>query len=147
MLRSETHFTASSENILKHSGVISSLMQGSTICLSTPVSWQDSAQSRKLTCSSGSSVFITGRAHRISNNTTPKEYTSDFLVRRRSKNYSGSKYPKDPFTAVLTCALSLSVHALDRPKSETLAINLSSSRMLVVLTSRWMIPCSVPVWR
>ncbi|KAF7838495.1 putative receptor-like protein kinase [Senna tora] len=48
----------------------------------------------------------------------------------------GSRYPKLPFTAVLTWVFS--GFALDSPKSETLATKFSSNSMFVVFTSLWM---------
>ncbi|WRX16291.1 hypothetical protein QQP08_008778, partial [Theobroma cacao] len=73
---SAKHFSAASANFFIDSGLMA------------PTRW-------------GSMIF-SSLAHKVSSRTTPNEYTSDFSVNCCLLKYSGSKYPKLPFTAVLT---------------------------------------------
>lgn len=50
-------------------------------------------------------------------------------------------------TWVLTWPLSVSDTSLERPKSATLAVRCSSMRMLLDLTSLWMMGGSASSWR
>ncbi|GER53107.1 MORN (Membrane Occupation and Recognition Nexus)repeat-containing protein [Striga asiatica] len=146
---SAKHFSAASTNLLKDSPQIVPAITGSTIFPISPLAFFLRAHSAKFTCSLGRPGSSAGLAHSTSNNTTPNEYTSDFSVSCCRLKYSGSRYPKLPFTAVLTCVWSSDPGpALESPKSETLATKFSSRRIFVVFTSRWIIlPCAEPVWR
>ncbi|WVY96414.1 hypothetical protein V8G54_028565 [Vigna mungo] len=98
---SDTHFSAVSANLVKLSGFIFPLMLGSMMSSSVPLLLLYNAHSARLTCSLGRLGLRAGLAQRASNSTTPNEYTSDFSVNCCLLKYSGSKYPKLPFTTVL----------------------------------------------
>ncbi|KAH0458241.1 hypothetical protein IEQ34_013556 [Dendrobium chrysotoxum] len=143
---SAKHFSAASTYLFSESLLMVPRRWGSMIFSINPFRFHCIPHSARFTCSRGSAGSNAGRAHIVSSNTTPKEYTSDFSVSCCRRKYSGSRYPKLPFTAVLTWVW-LPGASFDSPKSDTLATKFSSRRILVVLTSRWIIPCAVPVWR
>ncbi|WVZ86526.1 hypothetical protein U9M48_033288 [Paspalum notatum var. saurae] len=96
-------------------------------------------QNARLPSSSSSSSFSTGTNAflpvRSSSTTTAKLYTSLLLVSWLVSRYSGSRYPRVPWTSVATAA-SPAGASLDAPKSDTLAASSASRRMLADLTSR-----------
>jgi len=67
----------------------------------------------------------------------------------RLSTHSGSRYPAVPLTFVVTWVISSFPYInLDRPKSATFAISiLLESRMLLLLTSRWIMHWLLPECR
>ena len=70
--------------------------------------------------------------HNTSSRTTLSEYTSDFSVNFWRRKYSGSKYPKPPFTNVLTWVWSMRGLALGSLKSATFPTSFPSRRIFVL---------------
>lgn len=86
------------------------------------------------------------RPEKISISRTPNEYTSLLDVSFRVLVYSGSIYPAVPLTWVTTCvSFSSGLTILANPKSDTLALKFSVSKIFDDFTSRWMTCFSVKI--
>jgi hypothetical protein len=87
--------------------------------------------------------------------TTPKLYTSDFMVAWPLRSYSGAQQPKEPIMGDATCVLPPACPSCASPKSVSLGVKSASRRMWDALNSpyttgglavscRYSSPCAAP---